>query len=190
MQQRVTARLPRGGAVAKIVGRQEERQRLAPLLRPVLEIVPQRIHARRRHIRVLAQIEGGIEDGLQTGVLRVQPPAQHHARLYTNSKEQTLPSFPLAQIEIEEVPVIVVFLDTAFGVQPREERQSFYAALQAGAARAGFSGELAAIWQDDRKYTHFIAPPQQHAFFQVANYAQLRAQITDIPLAVEPDKKR
>jgi hypothetical protein len=90
----------------------------------------------------------------------------------------------MAQLKIEEVPVVVVFLDTAFEANPRAERQRLYAALQAGAARAGLPGDVVAVWQDARKCTRFIAPPQQHPFFQVANYAQLRAQISGTPLAL------
>lgn len=52
-----------------------------------------------------------------------------------------------------------------------------YVAIQTAAARAGFAGELAVVWEDPQGRTRFIAPPQQHPFFQLVNYGQLRAQI-------------
>ena len=33
------------------------------------------------------------------------------------------------------------------------------------------------LWEDPQGRTRFIAPPQQHPFFQVVNYGQLRAQV-------------
>jgi hypothetical protein len=60
---------------------------------------------------------------------------------------------------------------------PDADQVPAYAALQAAAARAGFAGELAIVWEDPERRTRFIAPPQQHPFFQVVNYGQLRAQV-------------
>jgi hypothetical protein len=71
----------------------------------------------------------------------------------------------------------VVFLESAFDGLPPEDRASTYAGLQAAAAREGFRGEVVALWEDHQGRTRFIAPPQQHPFFQVVNYAQLRAQV-------------
>ena len=44
-------------------------------------------------------------------------------------------------------------------------------------AREDLAGELAVVWEDAQGRTRFIAPPQQHPFFQVVNYGQLRAQV-------------
>jgi hypothetical protein len=96
----------------------------------------------------------------------------------------------VAYLRIEEVPVVVVFLDAAFEAETPQHRSRFYAALEAAASLAGLAGDVVAIWRNDGKCTRFIAPPQQHPFFQVANYAQLQAQISGSPLAVETDKKR
>ena len=95
----------------------------------------------------------------------------------------------MARLNIEEVPIVVVFLDTAFDGQSPEDRQRLYADLEASAARADLPGDVVAVWQDAHKRTRFLAPPQQHPFFEVVNYAQLRAQLTGNRLAVESDKK-
>ncbi len=79
-------------------------------------------------------------------------------------------TFDAAQFEILDVPVVIVFL---------EERPAadLYALLQKSAGQAGLSGRLVAIWPDAMGRTQFLAPPEFHAFFRVAGYDQLRAQV-------------
>lgn len=73
--------------------------------------------------------------------------------------------------------VVIVFLDPNFhSYTTPEQRQRHYRALQGCASRAGLTGDLVAIWQDDFGRSRFIAPPQQHRFFQAVNYDQLYAQ--------------
>jgi hypothetical protein len=60
---------------------------------------------------------------------------------------------------------------------PEADQRNAYAALQAAAARAGFTGELAVVWEDAEGRTRFIAAAPQHPFFEVVNYGQLRAQV-------------
>lgn len=79
-------------------------------------------------------------------------------------------SFEIASMSIQDVRVVVVFLD-------RAPDASTHAALRSAAARAGLDGNLAAVWPDEFGRTRFLAPPEQHAFFQVVGYDQLRAQI-------------
>jgi hypothetical protein len=62
-----------------------------------------------------------------------------------------------------------VFLDPV-------NRTDIYAALQASAASQGFEGDVAMVWEDPQGRTRFLAPPQQHPFFQVVSYDQLRVQ--------------
>lgn len=78
-------------------------------------------------------------------------------------------TIPVAHLNIRGADLLVAFADA--------EQISAYAALQAAAARAGLTGELAVVWEDPQGRTRFIAPPQQHPFFQVVNYGQLRAQV-------------
>jgi len=77
-------------------------------------------------------------------------------------------TIPVAHLNIRGAALLVAF--------PAAEEAKDYAALQAAAARAGFTGELAVVWEDPQGRTRFIAPPQQHPFFQLVNYGQLRAQ--------------
>jgi len=75
----------------------------------------------------------------------------------------------VAHLNIRGATLLVAF--------PEADQVRDYAALQTAAARAGFAGELAMVWEDPQGRTRFIAPPQQHPFFQLVNYGQLRAQV-------------
>src|ERR1700687_2469738 len=86
-------------------------------------------------------------------------------------------TIPVAYLNIRGATILVVFLDSAFDSRTPQERSEAYAALQAAAARPSFLGEVAAVWEDHLGRSRFIAPPQQHPFFQVVNYSQLRAQV-------------
>ncbi len=86
-------------------------------------------------------------------------------------------TFPVAYVTIRGASLTVVFLDPAFDSRTPKERSATYAALQDAAARQGFQGDVAAVWEDALGRTRFIAPAPQHPFFQVVNYGQLRAQV-------------
>ena len=76
----------------------------------------------------------------------------------------------IAQLNIQDVKVVVVFVDGAPGPH-------VYEGLKSAAAQAGLDGNVVAVWRDEFGRTRFMAPPQQHAFFQIVDYDQLRAQI-------------
>jgi len=78
-------------------------------------------------------------------------------------------TIPVAHLNIRGATLLVAFPEGGHG--------NAYAALQAAAARAGFTGDLAVVWEDPQGCTRFIAPAQMHPFFQVVNYGQLRAQV-------------
>jgi hypothetical protein len=79
-------------------------------------------------------------------------------------------SFEIASLSILDVKVVVVFLD-------RPADAFTHAALRSAAERAGLDSGIVAVWPDEFGRTRFLAPPEQHAFFQVVGYDQLRAQI-------------
>jgi hypothetical protein len=80
-------------------------------------------------------------------------------------------SFEIAHLNIQDVQVVVVFVEAA------SDASRHYTAFQNAAARAGLDGNIVAVWPDEFGRTRFLAPPEQHAFFQVVDYDQLRAQI-------------
>ena len=71
----------------------------------------------------------------------------------------------------------MVFPEAAFGDLPPGEKAAQYDALRASAARRGYRGEVAAVWVDSLGRTRFLAPSQQHPFFQLVSYAQLHVQV-------------
>ena len=81
------------------------------------------------------------------------------------------PTFDVAQLDIQDIKVVVVFLD-------RRPEAGLYETLQRRAKQAGLEGNVVAVWPDEFGRTRFLAAPEQHAFFQVIGYDQLRAQIT------------
>ena len=73
--------------------------------------------------------------------------------------------------------MLVVFLEPAFEAMPPGKRADTYAALRAAALQQGVVGEIAAVWEDRAGRTRFIAAAQQHPFFELMSYGQLRAQV-------------
>lgn len=79
-------------------------------------------------------------------------------------------TFEAAHLNILDVRVVLVFV----ALRPSAE---LYSTLQRSARQAGLAGDVIAVWPDEFGRTRFLAPPEQHAFFQAVSYDQLRAQI-------------
>jgi hypothetical protein len=86
-------------------------------------------------------------------------------------------SFQVAHLNIDDVQLVVVFLPSAFDAITEQKRLEFFTTLERSAASAGLAGNVVALWQDPSHRTRFIAPPQQHPFFQIMKYEQLLAQV-------------
>src|ERR1022692_2127902 len=80
-------------------------------------------------------------------------------------------SFPVARINIQDADILVVFVDEAL-----QKKHEIYAALTLSAGN-----NLVVVWPDQYGRIRFIAPPEQHPFFQIVGYDQLRAQINSKP---------
>jgi hypothetical protein len=86
-------------------------------------------------------------------------------------------TFPTAHFIIYDIPVIAVLAEDAFDTEPPTERHRVYAAAKAELQRTHPAAEVVLIWRDVAGRTRFIAPVQQHRFFEVVKYDQLRAQV-------------
>ena len=74
--------------------------------------------------------------------------------------------------------MLIVFLEAGLHLKASPTaRQDLYRTLQSSAAGAGRKGDVVAVWQDEFGRTRFIAPAQQHPFFQIVSYDQLYAQV-------------
>ena len=97
-------------------------------------------------------------------------------------------TIPAAHLNIRGATLLVVFPDATFDALPPGDRTKAYAALKSSAAKQGFQGEVAVLWEDPQGRTRFIAPPQQHPFFQLVNYGQLRAQVNGSITLTSPNQ--
>ncbi len=86
-------------------------------------------------------------------------------------------TFQVAHLDIQDVQLVVVFLGSDFDRKTEREKLEFHAALERSAGSAGLAGDVVILWQDPSNHTRFIAPPQQHPFFQIMKYEQLIAQV-------------
>lgn len=86
-------------------------------------------------------------------------------------------TFQIAHLNIQQVNIIVVFLDSSFDRQVPLEQNAAHLRLQAAASSAGLAGNVVPVWLDQFGQTKFIAPPQQHPFFKSVSLEQLAVQI-------------
>jgi hypothetical protein len=86
-------------------------------------------------------------------------------------------TFQVAHLDILDVQLVIVFLPSAFDSKTEPERLDFYSTLEHYAAQNNLAGNVVILWQDHSHRTRFIAPPQQHPFFQIMKYEQLLAQV-------------
>ena len=85
--------------------------------------------------------------------------------------------FPVAHIKVQGVDLIVLFVKPELGSRPASEQQQVVNALQACASAAGLAGNVVPVWRDSLGRLHFIAPPNQHAFFKSVTFESLYANI-------------
>ena len=95
-------------------------------------------------------------------------------------------TFQVAHLDIQDVQLVVVFLPSTFDSKTEREKLVFHAALERCAEGAGLAGNVVALWQDPSSRTRFIAPPEQHPFFQIMKYDQLLAQANSTLTWCEP----
>lgn len=85
--------------------------------------------------------------------------------------------FQVAHIRVQNVDLVIVFVNPELGGRPIADQQRIVAALQACASTAGLAGNVVPVWGDSVGRLHFIAPPNQHPFFGSVTYAYLYSQI-------------
>jgi hypothetical protein len=86
-------------------------------------------------------------------------------------------TFEVAHLNVQNVNLIVIFLNTSFDSKLPQEQHAIHLALQSAATNAGLAGNVVPVWHDPFGRTKFIAPENQRPFFQSASYEQLATQI-------------
>jgi hypothetical protein len=85
-------------------------------------------------------------------------------------------SFTIAHLKIQNVDVVIVFLNETFDHKTDEEQREIQMGLQLCARNAKLAGNVVLLWMDSQGRTRFIAPQRQHPFFKTASYQQLYSQ--------------
>ena len=85
--------------------------------------------------------------------------------------------FDVAHLRIQNVDVVIVFLNQAFDHKSQQEQNEVSDALQICSRQAGLAGNVVLVWTDSLGRFKFLAPSNQHAFFRTADYRQLYAQV-------------
>jgi hypothetical protein len=86
-------------------------------------------------------------------------------------------TFEVAHLNVQNVNLVVIFLNTTFDSKPDHDQQAIHSALQVAARQAGLAGNVVPVWRDPFGRTKFIAPENQHPFFESVSYEQLAVQI-------------
>lgn len=86
-------------------------------------------------------------------------------------------AIPAADLNIEDVRIAVVFLDSAFDSLPVQKRLAWRAVFRSAAVSQGLPRNIAMVWQDRSGRKKFMAEPAQRPFFESVRYDQLYAQV-------------
>jgi hypothetical protein len=93
------------------------------------------------------------------------------------SSEDVTRTYPAARLNIRDVNVAVVFMPGSFESAGAAEREREYRAVQRAVAADDAAAHVVLVWEDACGQTRFIAPIQQHPFFQLLSFSQLYAQV-------------
>jgi hypothetical protein len=83
----------------------------------------------------------------------------------------------IAHLKIQNVDVVIAFLNSSFDQKSQSEQNEVKAALQVCSHNAGLVGNVVLVWKDAFGRFKFLAPPNQHAYFRTADYPHLYMQI-------------
>jgi hypothetical protein len=86
-------------------------------------------------------------------------------------------TYQVAHLNVQNVNVIVIFLNSTFDSKTPHDQQEIQLALQVAARNAGCAGNVVPVWKDQFGRMKFIAPQQQHPFFKSVSYEHLASQI-------------
>ena len=86
-------------------------------------------------------------------------------------------TFQVAHLNVQNVNLVIVFLNATFNSKLPQEQHAIHVALQTTATSAGLVGNVVPVWLDQFGRMKFLAPHQQHPFFKSVRYDYLAAQI-------------
>lgn len=87
-----------------------------------------------------------------------------------------MPSFKVAHLNHQGTDLIIVPLESSFGLKSNQDKQSVIADLQLHANAAGLKGTVVPVWAMGARM-EFIAPPSWHPYFKSISLAYVQANL-------------
>lgn len=88
-----------------------------------------------------------------------------------------MPSFKVAHIREQGVDLIIIPLDSRFGLETENQQKDTVNELQVRANAAGLAGTVVPVWKDAFGRMLFLAPQNWHPFFKSLTYERVIASI-------------
>jgi hypothetical protein len=86
-------------------------------------------------------------------------------------------TFQVAHLNVQNVNLVVVFLNASFDSKSQREQHEIQVALQGAATSAGLAGNVVPVWVDSFDRMKFLAPRQQLPYFESVSYDYLVSQV-------------
>jgi len=74
-------------------------------------------------------------------------------------------TYDVAHIREQGIDLIIVLVDSSFGLRTPREQQEIVTLLQECATKAGLAGTVIPVWDAGAGRMGFLAPPNWHSFF-------------------------
>jgi hypothetical protein len=88
-----------------------------------------------------------------------------------------MPRYECAHINEQGIDLIIVPLESRFGVKSSSTQNETIAVLQTAANSAGYAGTVIPVWDSGGGNMAFIAPTRWHPFFKSLNLQVVRRMI-------------
>jgi hypothetical protein len=87
-----------------------------------------------------------------------------------------MPRLKVAHLREQGQDMVIVPLDSSFGLKSEQEQKEIIDELQIRSRAAGLKGTVIPVWENSGRI-HFIAPHRWHPFFQSLSMHQIWANI-------------
>jgi hypothetical protein len=88
-----------------------------------------------------------------------------------------MPTFQVAHVREQGVDLIIIPVESAFGVKNQKEQHQIFSELQIRANNAGLAGTVVPVWDGGGGRLAFLAPTQWHSFFRSLTLQWVAANI-------------
>jgi hypothetical protein len=96
---------------------------------------------------------------------------------YKNRRKTIMATYDVAHINEQGIDLIIIVVDSSFGLKTSGEQQKITVALQECAAAAGLVGTVVPVWDAGAGQMGFFAPTNWRPFFSSIDLAFVLANI-------------